>query len=112
MAQVTPLTTTPGWEVSHPQYGKWFISRQAVIDDWKQDQAQAYPENAPREPEDDEVETWFAEQTSWIEVHAFGVQLERPDMAAVEAAWLRGMARDADYVAIDSDPVEIKGEIS
>lgn len=24
-----------GWICKHPQYGTWFISRQAVINDWK-----------------------------------------------------------------------------
>lgn len=89
-----------GWTVTHPKYGKWFISRDAIIVDWKQDRAQAYPEDPAREPTDEEVETWWNEQTSWIEVAACGKQLERPDMTAHEAAWLRQMANDPDYAAI------------
>ena len=89
-----------GWTVQHPKYGKWFISRAAVIADWKQDYAQAYPDEPEREPTADEVETWWNEQTTWIEVAANGRQLERPNMAAWEAAWLMNMKEDADYVAI------------
>ena len=89
-----------GWTVSHPQYGEWFISRYAVIEDWKQDRAQAYPNEPEREPSNEEVDTWWIEQTSWIEVSANGKQLARPDMAAHEAAWLREMASNPDYAAI------------
>lgn len=89
-----------GWTVSHTRYGKWFIYRDAVIADWKQDHAQAYPDEPDREPTQAEIETWWNEQTTWIEIAANGKQLERPDMAAHEAAWLRQMASDTDYVAI------------
>lgn len=87
-----------GWEVTHPKYGKWFISRDAVIAVWKQDYAQNCPGKPVPEPADDSVDVWFAEQISWIEVAAYGKQLERPDMAAVEAAWLREMAVNSDWL--------------
>lgn len=87
----------PGWEATHPRYGKWFISRAAVVEDWKQDYEQAFPGKPVPEPTDDVVDVWLAEQISWIEVAARGKQLERPDMAAVEAEFLRQMAGDGDY---------------
>lgn len=86
-----------GWTVAHMKYGKWFISREAVIANWKQYRAQAYSDEPACEPSDETVETWFHEQISWIEVAKYGEQLERPDMAAVEAEWRRQMARDWDY---------------
>ena len=89
-----------GWTVQHPKYGKWFIPRAAVIADWKQDHAQAYPDEPEREPTTDEVEVWWNEQTTWIEIAANGKQLERPDMAAWEAAWILDMKEDADYAAV------------
>lgn len=90
-----------GWVVVHPRYGKWFISREAVIADWKRDHSQAYPGEPVPDPTDEDIDIWFHEQTTWIEVAAHGTQIERPDMAAVEAEWLRQMALDPDYVALD-----------
>lgn len=88
-----------GWTVQHARYGKWFIPRSAVIADWKQDRAQAYPDEPEREPTSDEVETWWNEQTTWLEVAANGKQLERPDMAAWETLWLQHMADDLSRAA-------------
>jgi hypothetical protein len=93
----------PGWAIEHPQYGKWFITREAVIADWKKDYAEAYPDSSIPEPDAETIETWFAEQITWIEVAAHGAQLARPDMADVEAGFMRQMARDADYVAVLSN---------
>lgn len=98
--RIGDLSRELGWTVQHPRYGKWFMPRAAVTADWKQDRAQAYPDEPEREPTSEEVETWWCEQTTWIEVAANGTQLERPDMAAYEAEWMRQMADDADYVAI------------
>lgn len=100
LSVMTVMDGLPGWVVAHWQYGKWFISRDSVIADWKQDHAQAYPGQPVPEPSDDEIQVWFSEQTTWIEVAACGKQLERPDMAAVEIAWLRKMADDSDCVAL------------
>lgn len=91
-----------GWTVSHYRYGKWFISREAVAADWKQDHAQAYPDEPVSEPDDETIDTWFHEQISWIEVAAYGRQVERPDMAAIEAEWLRQMAHNANEATLDS----------
>lgn len=93
------MSEVPGWIVQHPKYGKWFISRAAVIADWKRDHAQAYPDEPEREPTADEVETWWNEQITWLEVAANGKQLERPDMAAWEALWLQRMADDQNCAA-------------
>lgn len=92
----------PGWIVSHPQYGKWFISRKAVIADWKYDRAQAYPDEPEREPTNEELEVWWSEQTTWVEVAANGKQLERPDMVAIEAMFMRKMTTDTDYLDAES----------
>ena len=103
-----PKPSEPGWTVRHPRYGVWFLSRAAVAADWKQDRKQALPNEAEREPLADEIETWWNEQTSWIEVRARGVQLERPDMAAIEQAFLREMSGNSDLVAHDGadDPTD------
>lgn len=85
-----------GWVCEHDRYGTWFISREAVIEDWKQDRKQAYPDAAECEPHHQAVQTWFNEQISWIEIHLSGVQLKRPDVAAHEAGWLFAMSRDTD----------------
>lgn len=95
------LDGLPGWAVENSKYGKWFISRDAVIVNWKQDQAKAYPDKPVKEPCDAVIEVWFNEQITWIEVSAYGKQLERPNMGAVEAAWLREMAGNSDWVALD-----------
>ena len=84
-----------GWKLQHPKYGVWFISRASVAKDWKKDQAQAYPDQKPREPIDQEIDTWFDEQISWCEVAAYGKQLKRPDMDAWEKEWLIKMRSDA-----------------
>lgn len=97
----------PGWIVRHDKYGKWFISRAAVIIDWKQDHAQACPNEPAREPSNDEVETWFGEQISWIEIARDGKQIERPDMVAVEQSWSNDMKHNADYVSFDYDAEEV-----
>ena len=88
--------TEPGWVMTHPRYGKWFISREAVAADWKQDHEQAYPDEPVSEPDEETVDSWFYEQISWYEVSVYGKQLERPNTAAIEVKWLREMANDAD----------------
>ena len=85
-----------GWVMTHPRYGKWFMPRTGVIADWKADHAEAYPGEPVPEPTNETIETWLSEQISWIEVAHYGRQLERPDMAAWEAAWLLDMQRNAD----------------
>ena len=94
MSKVKPKEK--GWTVEHPKYGTWFISRQSVIDDWKQDRAQAYPGEPVNEPDKGTVEIWFNEQISWIEVSKYGKQVARPDMDAFEKQWLESMMRNAD----------------
>ena len=88
--------TGPGWVVTHPRYGKWFISREAVAADWKQDHEAAHPDEPVSEPDEETVDSWFYEQISWYEVSVYGKQLERPNTAAIEVKWLREMANDAD----------------
>lgn len=92
---VEPLTEL-GWTCTHPKYGTWFISRAAIIADWKQDHKQAYPNEAEYEPCNDVVEIWRTEQTSWVEIHAYGRQIKRPNLSAHEVAWLQAMSRDVD----------------
>ena len=90
----------PGWVVKHPQYGTWFITRAAVAEDWKQDHRRAYPDDGPKEPCEEAINTWFAEQTSWIEVAARGEQIARPDMDAWEKFWREKMAGDPDPLTV------------
>ena len=94
-----------GWICKHPQYGTWFISRQAVINDWKEDHNRHYGIDV--EPTDDCIETWFNEQTSWSEISAYGKQLERPDMTAIEKHWLGLMKSDTSW---SEDVTEVKGK--
>jgi len=100
--------TERGWVIQHDRYGKWFISRQIVINEWKKDQADAYPDEASREPTDDEIDMWFYQQITWIEVAQFGRQLERPDMNKWEREWRQAMKRNPDYTGHQIDPIEIK----
>ena len=94
-----------GWICKHPEYGSWFISRSAVIADWKQDHKAAYGEDA--EPNKVDIESWFNDQTSWIEISKFGTQIERPDMEAFEEEWLRQMKRNPNWI---EDVTEVKGD--
>lgn len=94
-----------GWVCKHPQYGTWFISRQAVINDWKEDHRQYHGREG--EPTKGDVESWFAEQISWIEISAYGKQLERPDMTAIEKHWLGIMKSDTDW---SEDVTEVEGD--
>lgn len=84
-----------GWVVRHPYYGKWFISRDAVIADWKQDHLEYYGCDA--EPSETDIESWFNEQISWIEIEKRGVQIERADWVAIEANYMALMAQNPDY---------------
>jgi hypothetical protein len=84
-----------GWLVTHPYYGKWFISKEAVVADWKQDHLEYYGVDA--EPEDTDVEVWFNEQISWIEIAKRGVQIKRADWVAIEANFMLLMTQNPDY---------------
>lgn len=94
-----------GWICKHPQYGTWFISRQAVINDWKEDHRQYHGREG--EPTKEDIESWFNEQTSWVEISAYGEQLERPDMVAYEKKLLDQMRQDTDW---SEDITEVKGK--
>lgn len=91
-------TLGKGWILTHDKYGTWFLPRQAVIEDWKR-----YMEEfdwdglAAREPNEDEIETWFTEQTSWIEVKAYGKLLEKPDMNKWFEHFMNQMSHDTDW---------------
>lgn len=87
-----------GWVVSHPKYGKWFISRNAVIANMQHDYLSAHPDKPAPEPCDESIQTWFNEQISWVEVSALGKQIERPDMNAVELAWRHEMTSNTDLL--------------
>lgn len=93
-----------GWICKHPWYGTWFISRQAVINDWKEDHERFY--GTREEPSGGAVEAWFAEQISWVEISAYGKQLERPDMTVIEKHWLGIMKSDTGW---SEDVTELKG---
>lgn len=94
---------TKGWIWKDPKYGTWFLPREAVVEDWKQDHFM-FNEDV-REPTDDEVEVWYNEQTTWIEVSAFGKQLEEPDMECWKKVYLEQMKSDYEY---DYDAKEVE----
>lgn len=89
--------TEPGWICSNQEYGTWFISRYLVIKDWQRDQLEYYGREAT-EIDGDEIETWFNEQISWVEVAHYGIQLKRPDMIAIEKSFYDVMKRDTDWI--------------
>jgi len=84
-----------GWIWKSEKYGVWFLPRQTVIDDWKQDHKSAY--NEDREPENDEVRIWLDEQTGWCEVANNGVQIKEPDMNYWKKLFLEQMKRDTNW---------------
>ena len=91
-----------GWIWEHPAYGTWFISRQSVIEDWKQDHLREYGD--AREPDEDEVQTWYDEQTTWIEVSAYGKQTKEADMDYWKIKFLEEMKHNYEC---DLDAVEV-----
>lgn len=86
-----------GWVCRSREYGEWFLSREAVINDWKRDQKEAFGK-VPDSVDNDTVDTWFHEQISWTEVAAYGVQLSRPDMASFERSFMQTMKGDTDWI--------------
>ena len=101
--------STKGWTIDHPKYGKWFISRQAVIDDWKKDHLAYYPHEGERDPSPKEVETWFDEQITWFEVQSVGEQISQPDMKKWEVLWRNNMKTDFNCLS-DDDIIEVKNK--
>jgi len=94
------IKPTDGWICTHYQYGTWFISREAVANDWKKDHRSYYKDDkteANREPSREEIDTWFREQISWIEINRFGKQTRRPNMELIEKQWLKSMKEDPDW---------------
>lgn len=85
-----------GWICKNGKYGTWFLSKEAVIKDWKNHQA--YHGNTQVEPMDESIDSWFNEQISWIEVSAYGKQLEEADMKAWERIWLEEMKYNTNYI--------------
>lgn len=83
----------PGWICEHPRYGRWFISRKAVMNDLNN-----YRNDYGDEPESDimssDVDSWWVEQCGWPEVYDAGVQLARPNMAMHEALFKKAMGAD------------------
>lgn len=100
-----PVNEIGGWTVTDPKYGVWFITKAAVIADWKQDREQAYPGEPVPAPDEETIETWFNEQISWIEVHRDGVQIAGPDMQAWEQRFYEEMRRNSNSVS-HSNPVK------
>lgn len=86
-----------GWICKNGKYGTWFISKQAVIDDWKTANKRAGIV-VSEELNESEVLTWFNEQISWVEVAAYGKQVEVADMKAWERVFLSDMKEDTDYL--------------
>ncbi len=84
-----------GWVWKSGKYGTWFLPRQSVIDDWKQDHFRFCGD--VREPTSEEAETWLHEQIGWCEVAANGVQIEEPDMECWKKLFLEQMKRDTDW---------------
>lgn len=103
VAEATP--NEPGWICEHPRYGKWFISRAAVIEDWKRDQSEVYPDKPAREPDNEDIRIWFNENTSWIEVNFLGRQLAQPDVKPFKKSWLEEMKRNMNYL---ESAIEVK----
>lgn len=91
-----------GWIVFHPKYGRWFVPRKSVIDDWKQDQKRAYPEKTEQEPSEGDVEVWWSQQFSWIEVEKHGTQLDRPNMDFFERQFMEDMKNNVDNASCDT----------
>lgn len=81
-----------GWLCTSEDYGKWFISRKAVIEDWTKDQLDAYG-SVPDKINDQDIDTWFGEQVGWCEIARYGVQLEEP-----AHNYMAAMKCDTDYV--------------
>lgn len=99
-----------GWKVSDEKYGTWFISKNSVIQDWKQDHRQAYPGEPVPEPDEQTIQTWFYEQISWIEIAQYGIKLQGPDMLAWERHFMEQMQRNPNSVS-HNDPVEHAREL-
>ena len=89
-----PIDFVPqdGWICESEDYGKWFISRKAVIEDWTKDQLNAYG-SAPDEIDEQNIDTWFDEQIGWSEIARYGVQLNEPIVD-----YMTAMKRDTDCV--------------
>jgi len=89
------MTKEKGWTVKHDKYGTWFISRDAVRKDYKR-YLEQFNDVIPDSFAGADIDTWFNEQIGWCEVHAYGKQLERPDMQAWENIFYKQMKSDTD----------------
>lgn len=95
-----------GWIWKSKEYGTWFISKEAVAEDWKRDYFEEYNEHGePRELSDKEIETWHNEHITWVEVNLYGELLEGPDMNYWKEVFWQRMKTDYDR---DFDAKEVQ----
>lgn len=102
-----PQEGESGWIVEHTRYGRWFVPWDGVVQDW-QEHAFTAPTNEV--PGEDAVEAWFSDNIAWAEVSLYGHQLSRPDMAAVEADWLKEMSANENTVSSESESCSLLWE--
>lgn len=95
-----------GWVCQHPSYGRWFISRKSILEDLNTYRKEVGGEAATLDCES--VDIWWAEQCGWPEIAAYGKQLSRPDMDALEKEFLNLMKRDTKNVSFHFEQEEIQ----
>jgi hypothetical protein len=92
------------WTMTHPQYGTWKVTREAVAKDYRKYQEEFGDEVT--EADDDTITTWFDEQWSWFEVKHYGELLEKPDFDKIWQGFLSKMDGDQNCMSYDGEVVK------